>query len=54
MSTVLTYLIYGVLALIALWGAFCIIMVWMRIVQKRFRNDQEQAEFPDALAEPLA
>ena len=47
-------LIYGVLALIALWGTFCVAMVWLRVGQKRFRNEQEQVSFLTALDEPLA
>ena len=46
-------IIYGVLALIALWGAFCVAMVWLRVGQKRFRNESEQADFLAALDEPL-
>jgi biopolymer transport protein ExbB/TolQ len=45
--------IYGALALDALWGAYCIIVVYMRIGQKRFRSEQKQDEFLDALDEPL-
>ena len=48
------YVIYAALALIALWGAFCVIMVWRRVAQTRFRNEQEQADFLDRLDEGLA
>jgi len=41
--------IYLVLAAIALWGAFCAIMVWTRVSRQRFRNDAEQSEFLDQL-----
>lgn len=37
--------LYLVLFLIALWGAFCVIMVWLRIAQKRFRDEDEQDAF---------
>jgi len=47
------YVIYGALAVIALWGAFCVIIVWRRVAQTRFRNEQEQAEFLDMLEETL-
>lgn len=47
-------LIYLVLAGMALWGAFCIVMVWMRVGQKRFKNEDQQTEFLDALDGPLA
>ena len=38
-------LIYFVLIAIALWGAYCVVIVWMRVSQKRFRNEAEQDEF---------
>lgn len=37
--------IYGVLFLIAMWGGFNVIMVWLRVGQKRFRNEDEQVKF---------
>lgn len=46
-------LMYVALALIAIWGAFCIVMVWNRVREKRFRNEDQQADFLDALEEPL-
>ncbi len=46
--------IYVVLAVIALWGAFCVIMVWMRVARQRFRSEEEQAEFLAELETPLA
>ena len=53
-TTVVAYLIYGALALIALWGAFCVIVVWRRVGQSRFRSEQEQNDFLDVLDESLA
>ncbi len=44
---------YVVLALIALWGGFCVVMVWMRVSQKRFRSEDAQADWLDAIAEPV-
>ncbi len=44
--------IYFVLAGVALWGAFCVIMVWTRVSQKRFRNEEEQDALLDQI-EPL-
>ncbi len=44
--------IYLVLVVVALWGAFCVVMVWMRVAQKRFRNEEEQDLLLDAI-EPL-
>jgi biopolymer transport protein ExbB/TolQ len=53
LTTVVGYVIYGVLVAIALWGAFCIVMVWRRVAQKRFRNEEAQEEFLGALEESL-
>jgi biopolymer transport protein ExbB/TolQ len=46
--------IYFVLAAVALWGAYCVVMVWARVAQKRFRSEDAQSEFLDALDEPMA
>jgi biopolymer transport protein ExbB/TolQ len=51
---VLGNLMYLVLALIALWGAFCVVMVWSRVREKRFRNELDQTEFLEMLDEPLS
>jgi len=50
---VLGQLMYVALALTAIWGAFCVVMVWNRVREKRFRNEDQQAEFLDALEEPV-
>ncbi len=56
--TVITHyagiVIYVALALIALWGAFCVIVVWRRVAQTRFRNEEEQIRFLQAMEETLA
>ncbi|QDU75222.1 colicin uptake protein TolQ [Bremerella volcania] len=44
---------YGALALIALWGMYCVSMIWARVAQKRFRNEAQQDAFLDAVEEPL-
>ena len=46
--------IYSVLFLIALWGAYCVIMVWTRVRQKQFQNEEQQAIFLEAVEEPLS
>ena len=46
--------IYLVLAAIALWGAFCVIMVWTRVARQRFKNEGEQSEFLGELEPRLA
>lgn len=45
--------IYLGLAAIALWGAFCVIIVWRRVVSTRFRSEEEQDTFLDRLDESL-
>ena len=51
---ILGNLMYLILALIALWGAFCVVMVWNRVREKRFRNEEDQKEFLEVLDEPLS
>ncbi|GIW90677.1 MAG: MotA/TolQ/ExbB proton channel [Pirellulaceae bacterium] len=46
-------LTYVLLAAVALWGAYCTVMILMRIRQKRFRSEEEQDTFLKALEEPL-
>lgn len=45
---------YGFLALNLLFGLFCAILVWRRLAELRFRNEEEQQRFLDDLNEPLA
>lgn len=37
--------IYGMLLLVTLWGAFCVVMILMRLSSKRFRSEQALLEF---------
>jgi biopolymer transport protein ExbB/TolQ len=46
-------LCYVVLFMQAVWGAYCAVMVWTRIRQKRFASEQQQEEFLEAIEEPL-
>ena len=46
--------IYALLALVALWGAFCIIMVWRRVGATRFKNEKTQNQFLGQLADSLS
>ena len=50
----LGYAIYFVIFLIALWGVFCVVMVWSRVRQKQFANEEQQSEFLQALEVPLS
>jgi biopolymer transport protein ExbB len=52
--SILSNTIYFVMAAIALWGAFCVVMVFSRIRQKQFASEEQQTEFLDALETPLS
>ncbi len=41
--------IYFVQALVAIWGTYCLVMVWMRIRQKRFDSESEQQKWLAAM-----
>ncbi len=45
--------IYGVLAAIALWGLYLVVMTWRRIGAKRFKNEALLNQFMDIVDEPL-
>lgn len=45
--------IYGLLLSVTLWGAFCIVMILMRISSKRFRNEQALNQFLEPLEASL-
>jgi len=45
--------IYIALAMIAVWGAFCVIVVWRRVAQTRFSSEEEQDSFLDKIDESL-
>lgn len=49
----LGYIIYFVMFLIALWGAYCVVMVVSRVRQKQFPNEETQTLFLEAIEEPL-
>ena len=53
-TEIVAIVIYLALGLIALWGTFSVIMVWRRVGQTRFRNEQEQGEFLDRVDDALA
>lgn len=52
--SVLGYIIYFVMFLIALWGAYCVVMVWTRVKQKQFPSEETQTLFLEAIEEPLS
>jgi biopolymer transport protein ExbB/TolQ len=51
--TILGYLIYFAMFLLALWGAYCTVMVWSRVRQKQFPSEEAQNLFLEAIEEPL-
>lgn len=46
--------VYGVLAAVAIWGLFCIVVVWSRVKAKRFRSEAEQEEFLEEIEGAVA
>jgi len=44
---------YVSLGVIALWGAYCVVVTWVRVSQKRFRDEKEQDLFLDAIEDAL-
>ena len=44
---------YGALASAALWGLYCIVVVWTRVAQKRFKSEDEQDVFMDDVEQML-
>lgn len=52
-TSIVGIVIYVLLALTAIWGAFCVAMVWMRVSRQRFVSEDEQSQFLDQLEEPL-
>jgi biopolymer transport protein ExbB/TolQ len=44
---------YGALAAVALWGLFCIVIVWTRDKNKRFKTEDQQDLFMDDINQML-
>ncbi|TWU07998.1 MotA/TolQ/ExbB proton channel family protein [Stieleria varia] len=44
---------YGALAAVALWGLYCIVVVWTRVNSKRFKNEDQQVAFMDDVEQML-
>lgn len=44
---------YIALGLVALWGAFCCVLIWSRIGQKWFKTEDEQDAFLDSIEPDL-
>ncbi len=54
MFFILGIIIYVVLFLIALWGAYSVVMVVARVKQKRFESEEAQTAFLEAIEGPLS
>ena len=48
------YIIYLCMFLIAMWGAFCVVIVAARVRQKQFVSEEAQNEFLQAVEAPLS
>ncbi len=46
--------IYVILGMVALWGAYCVVMVFTRVRQKQFQSEEQQTVFLEAVEEPLS
>lgn len=46
--------IYGLQAFDALWGAFCIIVVWRRLAQIRFKSEDQQNQFLEPVLDAVS
>ena len=51
---IVSVVVYAVLALLALWGAFCVVLVWRRVMQTRFRSEAAQDALLKRLDESLS
>ncbi len=45
---------YFALAASALWGLYCIVVIWSRVGQKRFKSEEEQDVFMDDVEQMLS
>ena len=54
LTQIVGIVVYLFMGGMALWGAFCCVMVWARVAQKRFKNEKIQDEFLDTVDEPLS
>ena len=50
---IITWVVYGMLASIAVWGTYCVIFAWRRVSQSRFRSEEHQEEFLEKFDESL-
>lgn len=46
--------VYGAQAIVALWGLYCVVVIYARIGQKRFSSEAVQDQFLESLTEEMA
>jgi biopolymer transport protein ExbB/TolQ len=46
--------VYAVLAAVAIWGLFCIVVVWSRVRAKRFKTEADQEQFLEQIEGAVA
>ena len=46
--------IFVALGAVALWGAFCLVLVWMRVTRQRFSSETDQGQFLGRVEQLLA
>ncbi|WP_417744615.1 MotA/TolQ/ExbB proton channel family protein [Rosistilla oblonga] len=51
--TMIANSIYFALAAVALWGIYCVVIVWTRVAAKRFKSEDIQNDYLHDMAEPL-
>jgi biopolymer transport protein ExbB/TolQ len=54
LNKIIEWVTYGTLAGVAIWGAFNLILVWLRVGTTRFRSEDELDAFIEAIEEPIA
>ncbi len=54
LTNIVGVIIYFSLGGMALWGAYCCVIVWQRVAQKRFTSEMAQDEFLEGVEQPLA
>lgn len=51
---IIGYTVYTCMGIVALWGVYCLVIVYFRVVEKKFKSDQQQGEFLQAIEVPLS
>jgi biopolymer transport protein ExbB len=51
--TLINNSVYVLQGVVALWGVYCVVVVFTRVSQKRFKTEQQQDEFLDLVGQAL-